>query len=853
VISPRYVIVQTGARRGYAVPAILERSGMLERLYTDMCGSIGIGRASAWLRHVPTFGGPFQRLHGRRLPSSIIAKTRTFDVVAVQSALHSWRVKRDLQANFRLHLRQQQKLGRAMMKAGFGQATHVYSMLGEGGPFLVEAKRRGLTVVSEVYILLATEKILTEERKAFPDWESEAPDYDALRRATSAENVLLTCSDFFVCPSDAVREDLTLNWGIAPFRSAVVPYGMNAEWLQLVPRSVTGRVLFVGTAELRKGIHYLAMAAEKLKLRGYNFEFLIAGNVSNQIATRAECRYLTFLGRVPRDQISREYELADIFALPSLAEGSAESIYEAMACGMPIVTTASAGSVVRHGIDGLIVPERDPDALANAIAQIIEDREMRERMSIAARERARDYTWDRYGERLIAALNSIPNSVTYRGNIGEDCYRASQTNGVGSTRHRSSINIRQIRHEIAVKQATDGLRILVAQNGARRNYAVPAVLAQAGMLEAFYTDMCGNVGLGRWLSAGRHLPWIGLPLNRLYQRQIPAAVRQRATSFSYSTLADDAAQLFSRMPRVDRYAGLQMLKRGLGNANLVYSFLAWGRPLLEEAKSRGIPVVTDFYVRPSIAQICYEEFRAYPGWEPQSSASEYVNRVGTSYDPCPVSDFIIVSGEAVADEVTAIHGFPRDRIGVVPLGVNDSLLTVQNQPVQGRVLFTGTCCLWKGIHYFAMAADALVARGHNYEFRVAGDVSPLTRAQPICRHLKFLDRVPRVDIKREYETADVFVFPTLADSFGIVQLEAMAAGIPVVTTRTAGSVVRHGIDGFIVPERDPLALADATAQIVEDRGLRERMSIAARERARDYTWDRYGERLIAVLKQFANR
>ena len=81
----------------------------------------------------------------------------------------------------------------------------------------------------------------------------------------------------------------------------------------------------------------------------------------------------------------------------------------------------------------------------------------------------------------------------------------------------------------------------------------------------------------------------------------------------------------------------------------------------------------------------------------------------------------------------------------------------------------------------------------------------------------------------------MLVLPTLADSFGLVQLEAMAAGIPVVTTRTAGSVVRHGIDGLIVPERDPSALAEATAQIVEDRALRERMSIAARERARDYT------------------
>ncbi len=151
-------------------------------------------------------------------------------------------------------------------------------------------------------------------------------------------------------------------------------------------------------------------------------------------------------------------------------------------------------------------------------------------------------------------------------------------------------------------------------------------------------------------------------------------------------------------------------------------------------------------------------------------------------------------------------------------GSRNRFLRCENRPVPGRVLFAGTCFLWKGIHYFAMAAESLVALGHRYEFRVAGNVTSLVRHQPSCRHLTFLDRIPRNQIQHEYETADVLVLPTLADSFGLVQLEAMAAGIPVVTTRTAGSVVRHGIDGLIVPTTPSSALAEATAQIVEDRG-----------------------------------
>ncbi|MGH8102620.1 MAG: glycosyltransferase [Chthoniobacterales bacterium] len=105
--------------------------------------------------------------------------------------------------------------------------------------------------------------------------------------------------------------------------------------------------------------------------------------------------------------MAEEFARADIVVLPSLAEGSAAVIYEALAAGLPIVTTPEAGSVVRDGIEGRIVPSRDPEALANAIAETVEDREKRERMAYAARERAREFTWERYGERLIAALKSF--------------------------------------------------------------------------------------------------------------------------------------------------------------------------------------------------------------------------------------------------------------------------------------------------------------------------------------------------------------------------------------------------------------------------------------------------------------
>ena len=291
-----------------------------------------------------------------------------------------------------------------MLRRGFGSATHMYSMLGECGPLFAEGKRRGLITVSEIYVPLSTERILTEERKKFPGWEFNVPDYAAVCRGFDAEHLLSIDADFAICPSEWVRDDLVQNFGLSGERAAVVPYGVNPQLFSVHNEPVRGRILFAGTADLRKGIHYFAMAAEKLVMRGVRCEFLVAGNVERSVTDQKQCRHLKFLGRVPRVKIRGEFAVADVLVLPSLAEGSAETTYEALACGVPVVTTPEAGSVVRDGIDGRIVPSRDPEALANAIAEIVEDRQKRERMSRAARDRAHDYTWERYGERLLAAL-----------------------------------------------------------------------------------------------------------------------------------------------------------------------------------------------------------------------------------------------------------------------------------------------------------------------------------------------------------------------------------------------------------------------------------------------------------------
>jgi glycosyltransferase involved in cell wall biosynthesis len=109
--------------------------------------------------------------------------------------------------------------------------------------------------------------------------------------------------------------------------------------------------------------------------------------------------------------MAEHYAWADVFLLPSICEGSATVCYEALAAGLPVITTENAGSVVRDHTEGFIVPIRDASAIVERLETLHRDRALVESMSRAALERSRDFTVKKYGERLLAALATACGSV----------------------------------------------------------------------------------------------------------------------------------------------------------------------------------------------------------------------------------------------------------------------------------------------------------------------------------------------------------------------------------------------------------------------------------------------------------
>jgi glycosyltransferase involved in cell wall biosynthesis len=107
--------------------------------------------------------------------------------------------------------------------------------------------------------------------------------------------------------------------------------------------------------------------------------------------------------------------------------------------------------------------------------------------------------------------------------------------------------------------------------------------------------------------------------------------------------------------------------------------------------------------------------------------------------------------------------------------------------------------------------------------------------------------VPRSEIAQHFDWADVFLLPSLCEGSATVTYEALGYGLPVICTPNTGSVVRDGVEGFILPVSDTVALAERLETLAGDPGRLEELSANARKRADEYTVGEYARRLLTSL------
>jgi glycosyltransferase involved in cell wall biosynthesis len=300
-----------------------------------------------------------------------------------------------------------ERFSRLVIKQGFGDAAGFYGISAECAEQIEVARQRGLWTAVEQMIAprLVVEELLAHEAERFPEWEGR-PVIDPYAILFAArEQAEWAAADVVICPSEFVRSTIEASGGPVD-KCVVVPYGVDASF-RVPGRQVSKgplKVLTVGAVGLRKGSPYVLEAARRMRGQA-NFR-LVGPLPAAAGPQRALAEALDLRGQVPRAEIREHFAWADVFLLPSICEGSAVVIYEALAAGLPVVTTPNAGSTVRHGIDGFIIPVGSVDAIVNALDALDRDREMLAEMGHSARK-AEANDINSYAERLIATIENV--------------------------------------------------------------------------------------------------------------------------------------------------------------------------------------------------------------------------------------------------------------------------------------------------------------------------------------------------------------------------------------------------------------------------------------------------------------
>jgi glycosyltransferase involved in cell wall biosynthesis/2-polyprenyl-3-methyl-5-hydroxy-6-metoxy-1,4-benzoquinol methylase len=267
---------------------------------------------------------------------------------------------------------------------------------------------RGSTHIAEQYRLIDT------ERNRFGVAPVQRSKWDRLLEEKQLKEYHE--ADIIMTPSEFARQSF-LARGFDPKKVLKVRYGVDLD--QFYPNtsktdSETPTILYIGAIGFQKGIPYLLEAAQALRTKGKKFRLKLIGRFEkdfeswlNSSPLRSEIdEHIPF---VPNHELVSHFHRADMFVQPSMQEGLALVIAEAMACGVPVIASENTGAseFVDAGENGAIVPAGDADTLASAVADLLDDPAHAKSLGKAAAEKAKTFGWDLYGATIEKTYTAI--------------------------------------------------------------------------------------------------------------------------------------------------------------------------------------------------------------------------------------------------------------------------------------------------------------------------------------------------------------------------------------------------------------------------------------------------------------
>lgn len=281
----------------------------------------------------------------------------------------------------------------------------------------------------------------------------------------------------------------------------------------------------------------------------------------------------------------------------------------------------------------------------------------------------------------------------------------------------------------------------------------------------------------------------------------------------------------------------------------IYAYENGALKTLQTANQLGIKTnyeIASAYLRAAVA-IFREEADLNPEWAETmiqlTNSEEKFNRLD---EEISLADHIVVASKFTAGNLPPSL-VRNKKISIVPFGAPIPIHeTPRVEPGTNRlrVLFVGSLTQGKGLSYLFRAAGVL--KGKITLTVVGRRIRPCV---PLDKHLeqcRYVPSLPHSEILREMQQHDVLVFPSLCDGFGLVILEAMSQGIPVIATTNCGGpeVITNGEDGYIIPIRSADAIAEKLELLSTDHGRLAAMKTAALAKAKQFSWNHYQSTLV---------
>jgi len=470
----------TGNRNVRAVLASLSKAGQL----ADFHGALALGRSSRWPRLMP--GRLHVELERRRydLPDEVVHAHPWREIVRLVATRLGWKRlfahERGWACVDRVYAGLDRAVAAGLRADGTTRAVYAY----EDGALetFTRAKELGMARVYDLPIAYweTGRRLMTEEAERLPAWAATlgggVKDSPAKLARKARE---LELADLVVTPSQFVADSLP-DWARASKRVIVAPFGSppsqsdglegrrtvdGGRWVESEAHSSDSiassqspfapntrlRVLFAGSMGQRKGLGDLFAAMRVLKRS--DVELVVMGSLQAPMEFyRGEFADFTYEPGRPHAQVLELMRSCDVFCLPSIVEGRALVMQEAMSQGLPIIITpntggadlvepnlkAETGNLKPEGADGkaetgdlrpeddqvsgfksqpssrfgrsatgFLVPIRSPEAIAEAIAWCADHRAEVAEMGRAARLKAATYTWETYGDTVVAAISDL--------------------------------------------------------------------------------------------------------------------------------------------------------------------------------------------------------------------------------------------------------------------------------------------------------------------------------------------------------------------------------------------------------------------------------------------------------------